>query len=161
MVQNDRQDRRTTGASVRVSLARVGRAEHLKRDVGTEALVASEPNRVRRVRLVAHVEHVPRPHDLASDVAQPDLGVGDRRRGARRVGLRDRHVRRHRPIGDASVLDVYPHPHFSERDRHRLEARHLRPQSRATHNPVSTDERLHISGRVVSNVGSGLCVERG
>ena len=130
VVQHDREDRRPIGATVGVRVAGVRAAEDLEGHVLAHARVLREAHRVGRVRRVADVQDIVGPPRFSADVAQPDLGVGQRRRRPARVGLGDRHIGGHRSVDQTAVLDVDPHPHLAERDHHRLKARHLGPQPR-------------------------------
>ena len=117
---------------------------------------------VRRVRGVANVPHLEGPHQLRFDLTEPELTEERRHVRARRVGLGHRHVRRHRAIDEAPVLDIGAHPHLAERERVRLEPRHLRPEARARDSARRADEPVNVGGRelVVFDVGLGV-VERG
>ena len=116
---------------------------------------------VRRGRGVANVPHLKGPHELVLDLTEPELTEERRHVRARRVGLGHRHVRRHRAIDEAPVLDIGAHPHLTKRERVRLEPRHLRPEPRARDSARRADEAVDVGGRelVVFDVGLGV-VER-
>ena len=117
---------------------------------------------VRRVRGVANVPHLERPHQLRFDLTEPELTEQGRHVRTRRVRLGHRHMRRHGAIDEAPILDIGAHPHLAERERVRLEARHLRPEARARDSARRADEAVDVGGRelVVFDVGLGV-VERG
>ena len=157
VVQHDRQDRGAVRAPVRVRLARVRPAEHLKGHVLAHARVLRQTHRVGRRRWVANVQDIVGPLRFASDVPKPDFGVGQRRRRPARVGLGDRHIGGHRAVDQSAVLDIDPHPHLAERDHHRLKPRHLRPEPGASDQTIRPAELVHRpAGRVVGNVRGGV-----
>ena len=158
MVQHDRQDRIAVRAPVRVRRTGEVSAQHLLRDVLPEArAVRRDVNAVRRVGRIADVERIPRPLRLAVDHARSHLRKRKRHGGPTRIGLRDRHVRRDRPIGQAPVLDIHTHPHLAQRNDHRLKARHLRPEVRAVDQTALACQRLGVvHAGMVAHVGRSV-----